>query len=145
MAVTPDALGAMEADAMGKALRGLGLNLLVRDVMEEVAFLTEVLGIRTLRADRDFAFMAYGDQVFQVHPDHTYHSNPLPSLVPEAGARGGGMEIRLYNTDPEEAVRRAEAHGVVVLQPPTDKPHGLREAYVLDPNGYCWVPSRPLD
>ena len=25
----------------------------------------------------------------------------------------------------------------------TDKPHGLREAYILDPDGYCWVPGRP--
>ncbi|MEM8790839.1 MAG: VOC family protein [Pseudomonadota bacterium] len=144
MSHDPDSLGRMEADDMGKALRGLGLNLLVRDVMAEVAFLTEVLGMRTLRADKDFAFMAYGDQVFQVHPDHTYHSNPLLSLVPEAGPRGGGMEIRLYDTDPEEAVRRAEAFGAHILQESADKPHGLREAYILDPDGYCWVPSRPL-
>lgn len=144
MSHDPDSLGRMEADDMGKALRGLGLNLLVRDVMVEVAFLTEVLEMRTLRADKDFAFMAYGDQVFQVHPDHTYHSNPLPSLVPEAGPRGGGMEIRLYDTDPEEAVQRAEAFGAHILQESADKPHGLREAYILDPDGYCWVPSRPL-
>ena len=32
----------------------------------------------------------------------------------------------------------------MILQPPTNKPHGLREAYILDPDGYCWVPSRPL-
>jgi hypothetical protein len=30
-----------------------------------------------------------------------------------------------------------------VLQAPADKPHGLREAYILDPDGYCWVPGRP--
>ncbi|MEM1276235.1 MAG: VOC family protein [Pseudomonadota bacterium] len=144
MADDLDALGGMEAPDMGRALRGLGLNLLVRDVLTEVAFLAEVFGMRTLRADRDFAFMAYGEQVFQVHPDHTYHSNPLPSLVPEAGPRGGGVEIRLYETDPEDAVKRAETLGGHILQVPTDKPHGLREAYILDPNGYCWVPSRPL-
>ncbi|MEM6962382.1 MAG: glyoxalase, partial [Myxococcota bacterium] len=129
MTQNPDSLGKMEADEMGKALRGIGLNLLVRDVLEEVAFLTNVLEMRTLRADRDFAFMAYGEQVFQVHPDHTYHSNPLPSLVPEAGPRGGGMEIRLYDTDPENAVKRAKALEAPVLQEPRDKPHGLREAY----------------
>jgi hypothetical protein len=25
-----------------------------------------------------------------------------------------------------------------------DKPHGLRECYLLDPEGYVWVPGRPL-
>ena len=42
------------------------------------------------------------------------------------------------------AAARAEAAGGTILQPPTDKPHGLREAYLLDPDGYVWVPSRPL-
>lgn len=139
-----DKLAATEAPDMGAALRGLGLNLLVRDVMVEVAFLRDVLEMRILRADRDFAFVAYGDQVFQVHADHTYHSNPLLSLLPEAGARGAGQEIRLYDTDPEAATARAEAAGAMVLSEPEDKPHGLREAYILDQDGYCWVPSRPL-
>jgi len=25
-----------------------------------------------------------------------------------------------------------------------DKPHGLREAYLIDPDGYIWVPDTPL-
>lgn len=137
-----DLLAASEAPEMGAALRGLGLNLLVRDVEQEVDFLRYVFDMRILRADQDFAFVAYGSQVFQVHGDHTYHSNPLLSLLPEAGARGAGQELRLYDTDPENAVARAEAKGGLILQEPEDKPHGLFEAYILDPEGYCWVPSR---
>jgi hypothetical protein len=38
----------------------------------------------------------------------------------------------------------AQACGSMVLQPATDKPHGLREATILCPDGYMWVPSRPL-
>jgi hypothetical protein len=34
--------------------------------------------------------------------------------------------------------------GALVLQPPTDKPHGLREVFILCENGYAWVASRPL-
>ncbi|MBY8977606.1 VOC family protein [Rhodobacteraceae bacterium NNCM2] len=141
----PEELAAAEAPEMGAALRGIGLNLLVRDVLEETGFLENIFGMRILRANRDFALVAYGDQVFQIHGDHTYHSNPLPSLLPEAGPRGGGIELRLYDTDPETAVAKAETAGAVILQPPADKPHGLREAYILDPSGYCWVPSRPSD
>jgi hypothetical protein len=30
-----------------------------------------------------------------------------------------------------------------VVAGPTNKPHGLREAYILDPEGYLWVPDVP--
>ena len=33
--------------------------------------------------------------------------------------------------------------GGVVLAGAADKPHGVREAYILDPEGYCWVPTVP--
>ena len=71
------------------------------------------------------------------------HLPPLLALLPENPPRGAGIEIRLYDTDPDAAVARAEAAGLAILQPPTDKPHGLREAYILCPDGYAWVPSRP--
>jgi catechol 2,3-dioxygenase-like lactoylglutathione lyase family enzyme len=128
----------------GKSLRGIGLNLLVRDVEATAGFLRDVFGVGVHRLSRDFAIITYGDQVFQLHSDGTYHSNPLPSLLPETPPRGAGIEIRLYDTDPDEAAARAEAQGALILQGPTDKPHGLREAYILCDDGYAWVPSRPL-
>jgi hypothetical protein len=135
-----------DAESFGRSLKGIGLNLVVRDVLAEVAFLKAVFDMAAFQATADFAIMTYGDQVFQLHSDGTYHSNPLLGLLPEAGARGAGLEIRLYETDPDEAVKRAEAYGsdIMVLQPATDKPHGLREAYILSVDGYAWVPSRPL-
>jgi hypothetical protein len=32
----------------------------------------------------------------------------------------------------------------MVLAEAADKPHGLRESYIVDPDGYVWVPDRPL-
>lgn len=92
---------------------------------------------------QDFAIVTYGAQVFQLHSDGTYAENPLLGLLPENPPRGAGIEIRLYDTDPDAAAARAEAAGFTVLQAPADKPHGLREAYILCENGYAWVPSRP--
>ena len=132
------------ADAFGRSLRGLGLNLLVRDVAEELAFLTGVLGLTAHRVSRDFAIVTGGGALVQIHADATYHANPLLGLLPETPPRGAGIELRLYDVDPDTAAARAEAQGTPILQPPTDKPHGLREAFLLSPNGYCWVPSRPL-
>lgn len=133
----------MDADSFGRSLVGLGLNLLVQDVEAQVSFLETVFGVSAHQVSKDFAIVSYGDQAFQLHSDATYHSNPLLGLVPENPPRGAGIEIRLYNSDPDLAVERASAAGFTILQEPTDKPHGLREAYILCANGYAWVPSRP--
>lgn len=129
----------------GHALRMISVNLLCRDVPAEVAFLTTVFGMTAHRVSRDFAILLHADQPLQLHSDAAYASHPLPSLLPEAGPRGAGVEIRLHEADPDEAARRAEAAGGLVLHPPTDKPgHGLREAVILSPSGYAFVPSRRI-
>lgn len=133
----------ISADAFGRSLRGIGLNLLVRNVGAEVAFLTTVFGFSAHQPTKDFAIMRLGDVVLQIHSDGTYHANPLLDLLPENPPRGAGIEIRLYDVDPDQAAAQATVLGYVILQPPTNKPHGLREAYILCENGYAWVPSRP--
>lgn len=137
-------LGTVSAAEFGRGLRGLGLNLLVRDVGRSTAFLTAAFGMTAHRASRDFAILRYGGQLFQLHADATFAAHPLAALLPEAGPRGAGIELRLYDTDPDAACARAGAAGGHVLKPPADRPHGLREAVILDPDGYAWVPSRPL-
>ena len=128
----------------GAGLRGLGLNLLVRDVRGEAAFLVNVFGMTAHRLSADFAIMVYGDQVMQLHADHTYAANPILGLVPESPPRGAGASIHLFDTDPDTAAAHAEGAGGMILQPPTNKPHGLRECCILCPDGYAWVASRPL-
>ena len=123
----------------------MGVNLLVLDVMVQVSFLETVFGMKVHQETADFAIMTYGNQVFQLHSDDTYHANPLSGLLPENPPRGAGIELRLYDSDPEEACTKALAKGGTILQLPTDKPHGLREAYILCENGYAWVPSRHKD
>ncbi|MDZ7710021.1 MAG: VOC family protein [Roseovarius sp.] len=128
----------------GASLRGLGLNLLVREVRAEAAFLADVFGMAPHRVSDDFAIMAYHGHLMQLHADHTYGAHPLLGLVPESPPRGAGAALHLFDSDPDAAAARAEAAGGTVLQPPTNKPHGLRETCILCENGYAWVASRPL-
>ena len=93
--VTPEGFGA--------SLRGLGLNLLVRDVRREVAFLEAVFGMIGLRVSGDFAIMAYGEQLMQLHADGTYAAHPALGLLPESGPRGAGAQIHLFESDPDAA------------------------------------------
>ena len=142
-----DGKTAREAPAakVGHALEGFGINLLVCDVARTVTFLKDVLGMQVHRADADFAVLESAGHFFQLHADHTYHANPLPSLLPEAGVRGAGAELRLYGIDPDACEAKAIASGHVVLRSSEDRPHGLRECYLLDPDGYCWVPGITID
>jgi catechol 2,3-dioxygenase-like lactoylglutathione lyase family enzyme len=135
----------MPAEEYGRSLQGLGVNLLVRDMARSVAFARDVLGASVAFADKDFAVLRYANgptrAEWMLHADGTYHSNPLLGLIGDAQVRGVGVEVRLYHCDPDAAVERAKAHGHHVLSEAADKPHGLREAYILDPDGYCWVPA----
>lgn len=127
----------------GAGLRGMGLNILVSDVRRSAGFLSGVFDMAVHRLSADFAIVHYGDQLFQLHADATYTGHPLHALLPEVPPRGRGIEIRLYDSDPDAAAARAEAAGGLLLAAPQDKPHGLRETFILDPDGYCWVASRP--
>ena len=127
--------------AYGKALRGFGVNLLVRDVLASVQFEVEVLGVEQVYSNPDFAIMRYQGTEWMLHGDHTYHYNPLLGLTGEGTVRGVGCELRLYGIDPDAAADRARARGDTILAEAADKPHGLRESYLIDPDGYVWVPG----
>ncbi len=136
-------LETISAEDFGRALTGVGLNLLTRDVHALAAFLTDTFGLTAHRLSDDFAIIRHGDALIQLHADGTYHSNPLPQLIPENPPRGGGAQLYLFGIDPDVAVERAEAHGHHVIEPPADKPHGLREATILSPEGYAFSPAIP--
>ena len=133
------------AKELGQSLKGLGINLLVSSVKNTSTFLKTIFNIKLFQQTDDFAIAKYEDQIFQIHADKTYLSNPLPSLLSENGARGAGIEIRLYNSDPDVAEKLARKYNYKILQSCTNKPHGLRECYILDNDGYCWIPSRKQD
>ena len=137
----------MPAEQYGRSLSGLGINLLVRDVSRSAAFARDVLGASLVYGDQDFAVLRYAAgrtaAEWMLHRDPTYHANPMLGLLTGVEIRGAGAEFRLYDCDPDRAVQRAKELGHVVLAEAMDKPHGQREAFILDPDGYCWVPGVP--
>ena len=78
-----------------------------------------------------------------LHADHAYLGHPLGASLTTDQARGVGAELRLHGRDPDEAESAHRRLGLEVLVKATDKPHGLREAYLLDPDGYLWVVDVP--
>lgn len=133
----------MPAAAYGRSLEGLTLNLLVADVAAALPFHKDVLGAEVVYSDPDFAVLRRGKAEWMLHADHAYDGHPLKASLRPDTARGIGAELRLHGRDPDEAEAKARALGFTVLAGAADKPHGLREAYVVDADGYLWVPDVP--
>ena len=134
----------MPAADYGRRLRGLSVNLLVRDIEGALVFQRTVLRAEVVYADPDFAVLrGYGAE-WMLHADHTYQGHPLLREVASVTARGIGAELRIHGCDPDAATAAARASGFNVLADPADKPHGLREAYLVDADGYVWVPDVPV-
>jgi len=134
----------MPADEFGRDLNGFSVNLLVRDVGQAASFQADVLGMEVFYADADFALVRGVGAQWMLHADHTYQDHPMHGIAINAEGRGAGLELRLYGLDPDAIEQRAREQGYTVLESCTDKPHGMRECFLIDDDGYVWVPSCPI-
>lgn len=132
----------MSPPEYGQSLSGLTINLLSRNLARALVFQRDLLGANILFEDVDLIIVcAYGSH-WMVHADHTYDKHPFLGDTLEAARRGAGAELRLHGCDPDEAASKARALDFRVLDEPRDQPdHGLRETFILDDDGYVWVPD----
>ena len=122
-----------------RGLHGFSVNLLVADIERAVRFAREVLRADIVFSDPDFGAVRYGQQEWMLHADHTYDQHPFGIHTFVNEERGTGVELRIHDADVDAAVAAASALGCTVLVEPATKGHGMREAYILDPDGYTWV------
>ena len=124
----------------GRSLRGLGINLLVRDTARAVAFARDVLGLTIVYADPDLAVLpprrARVDGARRPHlrrpPAAAAHAHRRPARRRRRAARPRRRPRRRRWPPRSSTATRCSTR-------PTDKPHGLREAYIIDADGYVWV------
>ncbi|MEM9107888.1 MAG: hypothetical protein AAGC96_19775 [Pseudomonadota bacterium] len=134
----------MDANEFGRSLpRGVGINLLVKDMEAHICFCRDVLGAMVLYSDEDFAAIEVAGSVFMLHCDHTYTDHPMSGVIDGVDLRGQGIEIRVYGLDPDRIEARAgeNPEGYSILSASMNRPHGLRECHIVGPEGYIWVPS----
>ena len=131
----------MPASEYSRTLKGLTLNLLVKEIEPGLSFAQEVLAAEVVYSDPDFAVLSANGAEWMLHADHTYDKHPMGDTVSAGAVRGAGAEIRLHGCDPDAAEQAARDGGYEVMSPATDKGHGLREAFIRDQDGYVWVPD----
>ena len=106
----------MSASQYSRSLRGLTVNLIVRNMARMVEFQQHVLEAKTIYQDPDFAvFEGYGAQ-WMAHTDHTYDNNPLETLLTLNQPRGGLVELRIHGCDPDRAEQQAKQRRYEVVQ-----------------------------
>jgi len=117
---------------------GLRLELFVEDMGESVSFYRRVLGFEVVREERgDYASLRSGDIMLGIGPI---------AKLPETGGyftrciasqrRGLGVEIVMEVDDLTAAHQRVLDSGHPVFEPPQQRPWGLWDFRIVDPDGY---------
>ena len=132
------------ASDYSRELSGLTVNLLVNNISKATQFSADVIEAKIIYEDIDFAAIEGFGSKWCFHADHTYDKHPLPSFINKKQKRGNGIELRLLGCNPDQAEMRAKKYGFKVISKSQDKPHGLRECYIIDSAGYCWVPCEKI-
>src|ERR1051326_4512899 len=127
----------MPSSEFSKLLVGLNVNLIVPDIDASLPFYADVLQLKKLYSDPDFAaFEGPEGWHLMLHADHTLDHSPAETARLQApGRRGTGAEIRIMGIDPDAVEARARERGFTINVPATTFPHGWREVRLEDANG----------
>ena len=117
---------------------------MVNDIHKATEFIENVIEADVIYKDIDFAAIEGFGSKWCFHADHTYDRHSLTDFINIKNKRGEGVELRLLGCNPDRAEMRATKHGFKVISKSQDKPHGLRECYIIDSAGYCWVPCEKI-
>ena len=125
---------------------GLRLELFALDMEASIAFYTRVLAFELVRHEPgDYASLRLGGVVLGIGPvaklpeEGGYFSRDIATL-----RRGLGVGIVLEVGDVEGCHERVADSGHPILEPLRERPWGLRDFRISDPDGYYLrVTSRP--
>ena len=129
------------ASEYSKDLSGLTINLLVKDIKHSINFLQKIINAKIIYQDPDFAAIEGFGSSWNIYSYHTYDNHAYINIIKSSKPKGLGIELRVIGCDPDRAEERARKENYIILSNSMNKPHGMRECYILDNNGFCWVPS----
>jgi lactoylglutathione lyase len=114
-------------------------ELFVADVNATIAFYTDVLGFNLDRRDETYASLVHGQVTIGVGriadlPEHG--DGPGFTQQRVVACRGAGVEIVLETTDLDSVYAHVIACGQPVVDHLRQRPWGLRDFRIADPDGY---------
>ena len=114
-------------------------ELFVTDRDRSVDFYTSVLGFEVRRLDESYALLACGDVTIGIgRQTDLPETGAGPGFTQQRLARdhGAGVEIVLETPDLDAMYERVQRSGHPLAAPLQDRPWGLRDFRVADPDGY---------
>ena len=128
---------------MIKALRQLDvITLFVEDLAEARRFYDEVFGLEVIYEDDASAVVKMSNLIINLL--RVSNAAALVEPIPVA-APGGSRALLTIEVDDADAVcADLRAHGVTLLNGPTDRPWGRRTAAFADPAGNTWEIAQEL-
>jgi catechol 2,3-dioxygenase-like lactoylglutathione lyase family enzyme len=120
--------------------RGFAPLLEVFDIVASVHFYRDILGLElvsTSGPDYEFGWCMLRDGEYELMLNAAYENAGERPPAPDPARVAAHKEVALYFgcPDPDAAYRHLLAHGLAV-QPPVNAHYGMRQVYVLDPDGY---------
>ncbi len=124
-----------------RELAAITVELFVPDVEASVRFCTEKLGFDLIRLEREmvsgreqatFAIVGVGDAVMMLAHGSLYVRGGEGRTTP----RGVGIDTRIVVDDVDAMYRRATNNGVTIVHDIGDRPYGLRDFIIRDPDGF---------
>jgi lactoylglutathione lyase len=115
----------------------LRLELFVDDLDTSIGFYAGI-GFAIERREHDYASLRWGDVVLGLGPIAKLPaSGPGPGFTQErlAGVRGAGVEIVLEVDDLDAEFQRVTLAGQSVVESVRERPWGLRDFRLADPDG----------
>jgi lactoylglutathione lyase len=107
------------------------LELFVEDMETSIGFYTRVLGFELARNEPGGDVVVGIGPISKLPEEGGYFTRRIASL-----RRGLGVEIVLEVDDVDHCHRRVVASGHSVFEPPDERPWGLKDFRIVDPDGY---------
>ncbi|MBU6080827.1 VOC family protein [Allobacillus halotolerans] len=108
----------------------------VKDLNESIQFYEEVLQLRKGYVDESMAYFSFGSDGNE--------TTILLHVIDQPEPVEKGIVIELSVDDVVSAITSIKEAGGLVAQEPIDRDWGVKEAVIVDPNGYkLWI-SQPI-
>lgn len=108
----------------------------VKDLNESIQFYEEVLQLRKGYVDESMAYFSFGSDGNE--------TTILLHVIDQPEPVEKGIVIELSVDDVVTAITSIKEAGGLVAQEPIDRDWGVKEAVIVDPNGYkLWI-SQPI-
>jgi catechol 2,3-dioxygenase-like lactoylglutathione lyase family enzyme len=121
-----------------EALMPCAPEFFVPEMDAALRFYVDGLGFQVLRREPVFAVVALGD----AHVLIAHDSIAGPQLA--SGPRGNGLNVRIMVDDVDLLRERAGALRAPIVHEIADRPYGLRDFIVADPNGFLLRFASPI-